>query len=107
MVAAIIDEILLCFELLEHDVGDFEVGELAAEEDAGFRSEQHASLGRFFGRRAVRAAHKIGVQWNCLRAGVEEELEWIVPGLAMDIDSAGKFGCPRILEPPVVSLPAI
>ena len=50
-------------ELLEHDLCDFEIGELTSEEDARFCSQQHATLAGFFGRgaaasrrRATRAA---------------------------------------------------
>ena len=76
-------------ELLEHDVGDFDVGELAAEEDAGLGGEENASLAGFFCRGAVRAFDQVGVERDRLRAGVEEQLDRIVAGLAVDIDGAG------------------
>ena len=64
-------------------------------------------MGRLFCRGTVRAFDQVGVERDRFRAGVEEELERIVAGLAVDIDRAGECGSAGVFEPPVVGLPTV
>src|ERR1051325_8255574 len=47
------------------------------------------------------------LQFRKLQLRVEEQLDRIIAGLAMDVDGAGEIGRERVIEPVVVSEPGI
>src|SRR5262245_10081153 len=86
-------------ELPQHQLADVGIGVCLAAERAFLRAEQDAALGVGDGGSAVGAFDQHGVERNALGGEVEVQFDWVVTGLVVDIDGAGKLGSVFVVEP--------